>query len=92
MKFITKKQIDIEYKGDNSLIIKGEKKASNIGREGGHQGSEGWWQGNYDYGGEPRVRHIRTRQVHPHQGGHGRSQHSEAWLACANRGYGIARG
>ena len=37
---ISKKQIDIEYRGDNSLIIKGEKKASNIGREGGHQDLE----------------------------------------------------
>ena len=37
---ISKRQIDIEYKGDNSLIIKGEKKASNIGREGGHQDIE----------------------------------------------------
>ena len=37
---IAKKQIDIEYRGDNSLIIKGEKKASNIGREGGHQDLE----------------------------------------------------
>ena len=37
---ISKKQIDIEYRGDNSLIIKGEKKASNIGREGGHQDIE----------------------------------------------------
>ena len=37
---INKKQIDIEYRGDNSLIIKGEKKASNIGREGGHQDIE----------------------------------------------------
>ena len=37
---IAKKQIAIEYKGDNSLIIKGEKKASNIGREGGHQDIE----------------------------------------------------
>ena len=37
---ISKKQIHIEYRGDNSLIIKGEKKASNIGREGGHQDLE----------------------------------------------------
>ena len=37
---ISKKQIDIEYRGDNSLIIKGEKKASNVGREGGHQDVE----------------------------------------------------
>ena len=37
---ITKKLIDIEYRGDNSLIIKGEKKASNIGREGGNQDIE----------------------------------------------------
>ena len=37
---ISKKTIDIEYRGDNSLIIKGEKKASNIGREGGHQDIE----------------------------------------------------
>ena len=36
---ISKKQIDIEYR-ENSLIIKGEKKASNIGREGGHQDIE----------------------------------------------------
>ena len=37
---INKKQIDIEYRGDNSLIIKGEKKASNIGREGSQQDIE----------------------------------------------------
>ena len=37
---IPKKQINIEYRGDNSLIIKGEKKASNVGREGGQQDVE----------------------------------------------------
>ena len=36
----TKKQINIEYRGDNSLIIKGEKKTSYIGREGVHQDIE----------------------------------------------------
>ena len=34
---ISKKQIDIEYRSDNSLIIKEEKKVSNIGRECGLQ-------------------------------------------------------
>lgn len=37
---LSQKQIDIEYRGENSLIIKGEKKASNIGREGSHQDIE----------------------------------------------------
>ena len=36
-KELTKKQINIEYRGDNSLIIKGEKKTSYIGRDGIHQ-------------------------------------------------------
>ena len=36
---ISKQKIDIEYRGDNSLIIKGEKKANNIGK-GVHQDIE----------------------------------------------------
>ena len=39
-KELTKKQINIEYRGDNSLIIKGEKKTSYIGRDGIHQDIE----------------------------------------------------
>ena len=39
-KELTKKQINIEYRGDNSLIIKGEKKTSYIGRDGVHQDIE----------------------------------------------------
>ena len=39
-KELTKKQINIEYRGDNSLIIKGEKKTSYIGRVGVHQDIE----------------------------------------------------
>ena len=40
LKELTKKQINIEYRGDNSLIIKGEKKTSYIGRDGIHQDIE----------------------------------------------------
>ena len=39
-KELAKKQINIEYRGDNSLIIKGEKKTSYIGRDGIHQDIE----------------------------------------------------
>ena len=39
-KELTKKQINIEYRGDNSLIIKGEKKTSYIGRDCVHQDIE----------------------------------------------------
>ena len=39
-KELKKKQINIEYRGDNSLIIKGEKKTSYIGRDGIHQDIE----------------------------------------------------
>ena len=39
-KELTKKQINIEYRGDNSLIIKGEKKTTYIGRDGVHQDIE----------------------------------------------------
>ena len=39
-KELSKKQINIEYRGDNSLIIKGEKKTSYIGRDGVHQDIE----------------------------------------------------
>ena len=38
-KEISKQKIDIEYRGDNSLIIKGEQKANNIGK-GVHQDIE----------------------------------------------------
>ena len=39
-KELSKKQINIEYRGDNSLIIKGEKKTSYIGRDGIQQDIE----------------------------------------------------
>ena len=39
-KELSKKQINIEYRGDNSLIIKGEKKTSYIVRDGIHQDIE----------------------------------------------------
>ena len=39
-KELTKKQINIEYRGDNSLIRNGEKKTSYIGRDGVHQDIE----------------------------------------------------
>ena len=39
-KELSKKQINIEYRGDNTLIIKGEKKTSYIGRDGIQQDIE----------------------------------------------------
>ena len=39
-KELAKKQINIEYRGDNSLIIKGEKKTTYLGRDGVHQDIE----------------------------------------------------
>ena len=39
-KELAKKQINIEYRGDNSLIIKGEKKTTYLNRDGVHQDIE----------------------------------------------------
>ena len=39
-KELAKKQINIEYRGDNSLIIKGEKKTTYLNRDGVHQNIE----------------------------------------------------